>query len=151
MIELQKLQNDFESVLVHSQDYPFYLDSKNLIEQWAEAKKDIINLFGGELILRSKEPIKILLTEEQKNKRFEEFIQALDENGILTTDLELFLRDNKGGFFDNRVLLPYPSFNIPLGSKLSKSFKRFINSQEIVRWAQDTASRYMQENKIEGR
>lgn len=123
MIELQKLQNDFESVLVHSQDYPFYLDSKNLIEQWAEAKKDIINLFGGELILRSKEPIKILLTEEQKNKRFEEFIQALDENGILTTDLELFLRDNKGGFFDNRVLLPYPSFNIPLGSKLSKSFK----------------------------
>ena len=48
MIELQKLQNDFESVLVHSQDYPFYLDSKNLIEQWAEAKKDIINLFGGE-------------------------------------------------------------------------------------------------------
>lgn len=150
MIELQKLQNDFESVLVHSQDYPFYLDSKNLIEQWAEAKKDIINLFGGELILRSKEPIKIFLTEEQKNKRFEEFIQALDENGILTTDLELFLRDNKRGFFDNRVLLPYPSFNIPLGSKLSKSFKRFINSQEIVRWAQDTASRYMQENKIEG-
>lgn len=60
------------------------------------------------------------------------------------------MRDNKGGFFDNRVLLPYPSFNIPLGSKLSKSFKRFINSQEIVRWAQDTASRYMQENKIEG-
>ena len=137
MIDLRKLKNDFESILVHSQDYPFYLNSENLISQWLEAKRDIINLFGGELVLRSKEPVKIFLTEEQRDKRFEEFLQALDENGILTEEFELFLRVNKDGFFDNKVMLPYPSFNIPLGSKLSKSFKKFLNSNEIVRWAQD--------------
>lgn len=150
MIDLRELKNDFESILVHSQDYPFYLNSENLISQWLEAKRDIINLFGGELVLRSKEPVKIFLTEEQRDKRFEEFLQALDENGILTEEFELFLRVNKDGFFDNKVMLPYPSFNIPLGSKLSKSFKKFLNSNEIVRWAQDIASRYIQENKIEG-
>ena len=47
-------------------------------------------------------------------------------------------------------MLPYPSFNISLGSKLSKSFKRFLNNKETIRWVQDTASRYIQENKIEG-
>ena len=150
MIDLKKIQSDFESILVHSQDYPFYLNAENTIKQWLEAKDDIISKFCGELIVRSKTPVRIDLTEEQRNKRFEEFIHTLDENGILTEEFELFLRDNKGGFFDNRVLLPYPSFNIPLGSKLSKSFKRFLNNAETIRWVQDTASRYIQENKIEG-
>lgn len=150
MIDLEKIQNDFESILVHSQDYPFYLDAKNLLSQWREAKNDIIASFNGELIIRSDKPIRIYLSEDQRRKRFNEFLADLDTNGILTAEFEAFLRDNEKGFFDNKVLLPYPSFNIPLGSKLSKSFKRFLTNKETIRWVQDTASRYIQENKIEG-
>ena len=103
MIDLKKIQSDFESILVHSQDYPFYLNAENTIKQWLEAKDDIFSKFCGELIVRSKTPVRIDLTEEQRNKRFEEFIHILDENGILTEEFELFLRDNKGGFFDEKT------------------------------------------------
>lgn len=150
MIDLKKIQSDFESILVYSQDYPFYLNAENLINQWFEAKSFIINRFNGQLIVRSKTPVKIYLSEQQRKDRFNDFLNTLEEGGILTEEFESFLRDNERGFFDNTVLLPYPSFNISLGSKLSKSFKRFLTNSETIRWAQDTASRYIQENKIEG-
>lgn len=150
MVDFNGIKNDVESILIHSQDYPFDLDATNLMLQWEKAKKDIIKLFGGETIIKYPKPIKIFLSEEQRRKRFNEFLITLDDNGILTADLESFLRSNEKGFFDNKVLSPYPSFNITLGSKLSKSFKRFISNPKTIRWAQDTASRYIQENKIEG-
>lgn len=56
---------------------------------------------------------------------------------------------NKQGFFENKVLCPYPPLNILPGAKLSKALKNFINPSS-VRWAQDVASKFVQENKIEG-
>ena len=151
MIDLQKMQRDLESIICYSQDYPFSLNAKNLIDEWYTQKRKLIDtLFNGKVIIRSSHPIKIYLSEKQKQSRFNEFINILDEQKVLTTEFESFLRDNEKGFFDNRVLLPYPSFNIPLGSKLSKSFKKFIDDSDTVRLAQDTASRFIQENKIEG-
>lgn len=151
MIDLQKMQRDLESIICYSQDYPFSLNAKNLIDEWYTQKRKLIDtLFNGKGIIRSSHPIKIYLSEKQKQSRFNEFINILDEQKVLTTEFESFLRDNEKGFFDNRVLLPYPSFNIPLGSKLSKSFKKFIDDSDTVRLAQDTASRFIQENKIEG-
>lgn len=150
MVDIKQIKEDVESILVYSQDYPFDLDATNLMRQWFVNKKAFIELFDGETIVRSKEPIKVQLSDEQRARRFNEFISALDDNGILTADFETFLRDNEKGFFDNRVLEASPSFNIQRGSKLSKSFKRFLPNSETIRWAQDTASRFIQESKIEG-
>lgn len=150
MVDIKQIKEDVESILIYSQDYPFDLDATNLMRQWFVSKKAFIELFDGETIIRSKQPIKIQLSDEQRARRFNDFISALDDNGILTADFEAFLRDNEQGFFDNKVLESFPSFNIKSGSKLSKSFKRFLSNAETIRWAQDTASRFIQENKIEG-
>lgn len=144
------LQDSVEGIIIHSQDYPFDVDCTELMRKWAQAKEPLINFFGGELIIRSATPITVTLSEEQRSRRFQEFLSALDENDILDEDLESFLYINKDGFFDNKVVLPYPSKHISAGSKILRSFKHFIHAPEVTRWAQDVASRYIQENKIEG-
>lgn len=120
------------------------------MNKWEQAKSPFIKLFGNKLTIKSEAPITVTLSEEQRSRRFQEFLSALDENEILNQDLESFLCINKDGFFDNRVVLPYPSKHITVGSKILRSFKHFISAPDIVRWAQDTASRYIQESKIEG-
>lgn len=148
--DLTNIKNDIESILIHSQDYPFELDATNLVNQWYEAKKLFINLFGGKTIIRSPLPIKVKLSDGQRARRFSDFISILSDNEILTEELETFLWVNKDGFFDNKVILPFPSKHISAGTKLSKSFKHFFPDDNTIRWIQDTASRFIQENKIEG-
>lgn len=144
------LKEEVEGIIVHSQDYPFDVDCTKLLEKWEQAKAPLVRLFEGRLIIRSETPITVTLSEEQRSRRFREFLITLDENDILNEDLEQFLCINKEGFFDNRVVLPYPSRHITTGSKILRSFKHFISAPEDTRWAQDVASRYIQENKIEG-
>ena len=145
-----QIKEDVESIIVHSQDFPFDVDASGMMEQWEKAKAPFIKIFGGKTFIRSKEPIKVTLSTEQRSRRFNEFISTLDENGVLNEDFETFLRVNTDGFFENKVVLPYPTYHIPQGAKMLKSFKKFLPNQEVTRWAQDTASRYIQENKIEG-
>lgn len=148
--DLNQIKKEVEGILVYSQNYPFELHADDLIKQWLEAKKPFIKLFGGKTVIRSKTIVKAYLSKEQRSRRFNEFIDLLSDNDLLTDELQDFLLINKEGFFDNKVILPYPSKNICLGSKLSKSLKKFLPDQETIRWAQDTASRFIQENKIEG-
>ena len=148
--DYKDLQESVEEIIVRSQDYPFDINCTELMNKWKEAKAPFITLFGGKLIVRSETPITVTLSEEQRSRRFKEFLSALDENDVLNEDLESFLCINKDGFFDNKVVLPYPSKHISAGSKILRSFKHFISAPEVTRWAQDTASRYIQENKIEG-
>lgn len=147
--DLLYIQEQVEDIIKFSQDYPFFLDATNLILQWYNAKKKFISLFG-DTIIRSKKKIKVSLTEEQQSRRFNDFIEALSENDVLTDELESFLYINKDGFFDNKVILPFPSKNIRTGAKILKSFRKFIADEETIRWAQDTASKFIQENKVEG-
>lgn len=149
MIDNQ-IKEDVEAIIVHSQDFPFDVDAAPLMSQWKKAKAPFIKMFGGKTFIRSKEPIKVTLSTEQRSRKFNEFISTLDDNGILNEDFETFLRVNTDGFFENKVVLPYPTYHIPQGAKMLKSFKKFLPNQEVTRWAQDTASRYIQENKIEG-
>lgn len=146
----KELQESVEGIILHSQDYPFDVDCTELMSKWVQAKEPFINFFGGQLVIRSATPITVTLSEEQRSRRFREFLSALDENNVLDEDLESFLYINQDGFFDNKVVLPYPSKHISAGSKILRSFKHFIHTPEATRWAQDVASRYIQENKIEG-
>lgn len=120
------------------------------MNQWKQAKSFIYSLFGEKTIIRSKEKIEVTLSQEQRSHQFNKFLYLLDDNGVLTKDFETFLKTNEDGFFENKVLLPYPSYHIPQGAKILKSFKKFLSNRETVKWTQDAASRFIQGNKIKG-
>lgn len=150
LIGLYEIQKEVERILIHSQNYPFNLNASNLIKQWKEAKKHFIDMFGGKTFIRSEEPIKVNISEEQRSRRFSDFMEILKDNEVLTDDLETFLWVNKNGFFDNKVEIPFIEKHIPSGAKISKSIKKFLVDEDKVRWIQDTTSRFIQESKIEG-
>lgn len=97
-----QIKEDVESIIVHSQDFPFDVDASGMMEQWEKAKAPFIKIFGGKTFIRSKEPIKVTLSTEQRSRRFNEFISTLDENGVLNEDFETFLRVNTDGFSRTR-------------------------------------------------
>lgn len=149
------MQEDIETIITYSQDYPFDLNAEQLTLQWISAKKEFIEIFDGQTIWRSAEPIQIILTEDMKKHRFNDFLNILAENGLLNYSVgdisfEDFIKDNSQGFFSNKVVQTYPELKIYPGSKLVKSFRKFLPSEDIVRWAQDTASRFIQEDKVSG-
>lgn len=148
--DYEDLQESVEGIILRSQNYPLDIDCTELMNKWEEAKAPFITLFGGKLIIRSETPITVTLSEEQRSRKFQEFLSILNDNNVLNEDLEKFLYINEVGFFDNKVVLPYPQKHIGIGSKILRSFKYFIPTPEVTRWAQDTASKYIQENKIEG-
>lgn len=120
------------------------------MDDWLRAKQPIIKMFGERLIIRSEQPVMIELSEEQRSRKFYEYLEILEDNDALTEDLRSFLLINKDGFFDNQVQLPFPSKHITPGSKLLRSFKHFILPKDLREWAQDKASQFIQESKLEG-
>lgn len=149
MIGLYNIQKSIEDILVHSQAYPFELRADALTRQWYRAKQPFINMFGGNTMILC-DYIKIESSKDHRSHEFDNFITLLIDNGLMTEDLMSFLVLNKEGFFDNKVICAYPSRNINLGSKLSKSLKKFIQEPDSKRWVQDAISRVIQESKIEG-
>lgn len=146
------IKQEFEDILVYSQAYPFSLNAEELMKDWEKAKAPFIKAFGGRTFWRSERPIKVQLSEEVRRRRFDEFIETVAGQGVFDDDRELyqFLKDNREGFFDNKVIVPRPDRYISEGSKLLKACKRFDIEPNMVRWIQDTASRYLQEDKVEG-
>lgn len=149
------MQENIETILTYSQDYPFDLDAEQLTLQWVSAKKEFIKVFGGQTIWRSAEPINIVLTDDMKKRRFDDFLNILAASGLLNysagdISFEDFIKDNSQGFFTNKVVQSYPELKIYPGSKLIKSFKKFLPDENVVRWVQDTASRFIQEDKASG-
>lgn len=145
-----EIKKEFEDTLIYSQAYPFRLNCKQLLKDWEIAKSQFIEAFGG-TIWRSSEPIKVKLSEDLRRRTFNRFIEEVYREGLLyDDDFYSFLNDNIAGFFENRVVKGFPKYNIKPGSKLLKSFKKFQSNQSILRWVQDTASKYIQEDKVEG-
>lgn len=136
---------------MYSQAYPFDINAEQTLRKWLETKQSIIDLFGGKTYWRSERPIKVKLSDELRRRRFDEFLDACVDNDLIQDDdFYFFLKDNREGFFENRVVKDLPERNIHKGSKLLKSFKHFISDKELTRWVQDTASTYIQQDKIEG-
>lgn len=145
---ISEIQKDVEKILVYSQDYPFYLDASILMQQWKQAKAPFIEKFGG-TIWKSEKIIQAPLSEKDKKDKFNEFLSYIQRT-LSMEEFDDFLRQNYEGFFSNRVIKDYPSKRIRQGAKLVKSFKHFVHDEDMIRWAQDLASEYIQEDKIEG-
>ena len=154
-MNLSTKKQQVEQILVHSQDYPFTsLELDPLLEKWYNAKAKYIARFGT-TIWQSPEKITIKLTDEIKKKKFESLLCCLSDDDLMSKaendiTFEEFLRDNEAGFFENKVVYPYPEIKVQKGMKLLKCFKYFLPSFTATRTIQDLASRFIQEDKIEG-
>ena len=161
MRDIQLIRKQFEATIRHSQDFSFHLHTKGIIDKWYEAKKPYIDLFGGETQIKLASDVSLNLSEEALDSLFSRFIASISsareeenladcENPTLKKSFYQFLKENREGFFQNRVVKDYPALKVGKGTKLLKCFKFFVEDFSKCRWAQDMASRFIQGTKVCG-
>lgn len=149
--ELKLIQSQFNEVIAYSQTGIVNPQTDDLFSQWLEAKRDIIEAFGGKLILEYPEPVTFTLTEAERQERVNEFCAMVRQ--FSGKELSDFIAKNSKGFFDNQVVYQYTSeaLKIPKGMKLVKAFKFFEQDVEILEKLQSAASMLIQENCVTGK
>ena len=151
--QYKKVQEDLEAVLKYAKGYDkIQIDCSDVMEQWYENKKFLIDLFGGKLIYTFPEVIEVELTDKEKDKMFNNFLREIEDYLEDHPSLYQFIEKNQKGFYINTVV--EDQFNIPRlrkGDKLTKAFKYFVSNETELRNLQDTASRYIQKTKIKGK
>ena len=153
MTPIEEIKEKFDKVIVYSQSGIDNPQTDKLFGLWADAKRDIIEAFGGKYIYEFPEKITFELTEDAKNDRIQNFINYLWDLGY--EELGRFLDYQRNGFYKNGVVEEYKLFDskgtvITKGTKLVKAFKYFIKNEAILNKLQSKASQIIQENKVEG-
>ena len=149
--ELAQIQKQFDEVISYSQTGIANPNTHKLFEDWLEAKRDFIEAFGGKLIVEFPETITFTLTQEERQKRVDDFCQMVAS--MSSTELVNFIKSNSEGFFNNQVMFQYNSdmLKIPKGMKLVKAFKYFESDPDILSKLQSAASMIIQENCVSGK
>lgn len=152
--------NQLTKVISYAKGYDnISLSTYEVMCKWYENKKHIINnIFNGQLIYEFPNLIEVELSKEEKNEIFNKFITELDSDIDYFDNFDdflLFLSDNKEGFFSNTVVntnrTETKTKRVQKGDKLLKTFKYFINNDDNrLRYYQDLASKYIQQNKLTG-
>lgn len=147
---LKTIKQQVYDVIQYSQNIP---DPQvdDLIDKWLEAKRDFIEVFGGP-IWEDPYPVTFSITKEIKDARTEEFIRyILDEYGY--TSLAEFVKRNKDSFYNNEVSEQYERRGkiIPVGAKLIKAFKYFVDGKNALDDIQTRASQLIQEDVVTGK
>jgi hypothetical protein len=147
----QQIKPDFDKVIAYSQGIR-EPKTDGLLEQWYEAKRDIIDLWGGELI-REYGPVSFELDESEKRKRLDEFITTIASN-FDNEPLADFLETIRDDFFKNHLSHEYHIYDddriIPKGTKVVKAFKYFETNDKLLAELQNQASMIIQEDKVSG-
>ena len=150
--DIKEIQTKVDRVLSYSQEIDTsYLNTDKLMSNWMDAKRDIIESFGGDLIYEVG-PMTFTLGKEERAAKITEFISRV-ERVYGNSSLAWFLYKNAETFFDNLVVNDYilpTGEKIPAGMKLLKSFKFFETNECALKALQTEASMIIQENKIEG-
>lgn len=143
------IQEQFNFILQKSQNLEnIEINTNKLFQDWEKNKQYFIHRFGG-LIYEWPEPIVFTLGEEEKKNRVDAFIeQILFDYG--NTDLAEFIRTNRLGFFENKVIFKNDNKKIPAGMKLVKAFKYFEDNPVLLSEVQNQASMIIQEDKVRG-
>lgn len=151
--EYKDIQEQFNKVIKYSQDLDeVYTDE--LFEKWYENKKYFIEKFGNKLIWESPDTISFPLLAEDKDRKLDNFINSVVLYRYNNYALAQFLQAERDGFFDNVTITEYRTDNgdiIQKGMKLLRAFKFFESDERFLDDLQTTASRLIQENKIEGK
>ena len=153
MTPIQEIKEKFDKVIVYSQSGIVEPQTDKLFDLWADAKRDIIEAFGGKYIYEFPEKVTFELTEDAKNDRIQNFINYLWDLGY--DELGRFLDYQRDGFYKNGVVEEYKLSDtkgtiITKGTKLVKAFKYFIKNEAVLNELQSKASQIIQENKVEG-
>lgn len=153
---IQDIQSDFDKVIAYSQGFKD-VNSMELLQQWYKAKEDLIDLWGGKLIIQQDEPVTFDLSQEEKRRRLDDFIYMVEEthnNYGLANFLGNITSDE---FFTNHLLNDYyldvrseKKTKIPKGTKIVKAFKYFEKNKEVLANLQNQASMIIQEDKVSG-
>ena len=149
--EIKQIQEQFNEVIAYSQTGITAPKTDDLFQRWLEAKRDIIEAFGGKLIVEYPETVTFTLTEAEKQQRVEDFCQMVAR--MSSADLVNFIKTNSEGFFNNQVMFQFNSdaLKIPKGMKLVKAFKFFESDPDVLSKIQSAASMLIQENCVSGR
>ena len=83
MTPLQEIKEKFDKVISFSQPSIPDPDTQGLLDQWFDAKRDIIEAFGGKYIYELPEKVSFEITEEAKQERINSFINMLWEFGLV--------------------------------------------------------------------
>ena len=145
-----EVKEQFKKVIEFSQNI-HKPDVDDLFEKWLEAKRDIIEAFGGKLIVELPQTMHFRLDAQDRKKYFDEFVYDIDR--VYHNDsLVRFLTENKDGFYDNIVQNTYEvdDIKVPKGMKIVKAFKYFEKNERLLEQFQIKASQIIQEDKIEG-
>lgn len=146
----EELKRQIKDVIEWSQDIPC-CEIDELMENWQTNKRKFFNIFGEKLIYEVPETITFHLDEKARRNSIDEFIYIIDRycNNTLFAD---FIDSNRETFFDNKVSNVWDSMKdkIPMGMKLAKAFKFFIDDEKLLDDIQTRYSRVVQEDKIEG-
>lgn len=121
-----------------------------MMEDWKKNKEYFMQLWGG-MTYQHPEPIAFPLSKEEKAKKFTNFVDFLLLKGHI--DLASFLKKNQISFFNNIVVSPYNTENkvyIPMGAKIVKSFKHFIQDEVELQALQQAAATIIQTDRLEG-
>ena len=124
-----------------------------LIDNWYQAKKNIIALFGGKPIYTFPEKVVFHLDEKEKKARLSEFIASVEDRWD-NVELADFIAKFENNFFENLTFEDYvvPSSGkiIKKGTKIIKAFKFFEEDKIVLDDLQTQASMLIQDDKVEG-
>ena len=151
-MDIELIEKQVKKVIEYSQDI-YNADVKNLIEEWYEAKRDFIEMFGDQLIYMTTNKISIDLNEEQKESKVGDLCDQIGNRFFPKyQDLIRFIYLNRSDFFKNILSNSYKhgNYNIPAGIKISKAFREFVEDKDDLYEIQQLASKIIQEGKITG-
>ena len=151
MQSLNEITKNVEKVISYSQSLN-NVNAAPLINQWYEAKKEFIDLFGGECTYTYPEKVSFEIDEKTKRIEVDEFIVEVESHWN-NDRLADFIYDMKDSFYSNTVSKDYVIDNetiITKGTKLIKAFKYFVENAHDLKEIQDAASRIIQKDKVEG-
>lgn len=153
--EISKIKDQVHQVIEYSQGIEEINTINVIINKWAEAKKYFIERMGDKLIYELPQKVSFSLTEEDRAARFNSFV---DEVATVDCDLaDLIISNGIDGFYSNRINFDKcidvdgKMKTVHAGDKLLRTFKYFLKDELILDTYQTMASRYIQEDKIEGR
>ena len=151
-MQLNEIKSNVKEVISYSQGIENPLIDE-LIDNWYQAKKDIIALFGGKLIYTFPEKVVFHLDEKEKKARLSEFIASVEDRWD-NVELADFIAKFENNFFENLTFEDYvvPSSGkvITKGSKIIKAFKFFEEDKIVLDDLQTQASMLIQDDKVEG-
>lgn len=148
---MEDIKRDFAKVIKYSQGFePANIDT--LFDKWLDAKRDIIEAWGGKFIIEVPETVQFELSPEEKKSRLNQFIDMISE--VYDNDeLVFFLENVEEDFFSNHLSKDYnfgKDKKIPKGTKIIRAFKYFEKDLRVLEDLQNQASMIIQEDKISG-